>query len=98
MGTYSRVTPGYQLAADETGQWQLLAGMSTVLGKGSLGPGFNSSAWHTLGLAAKGPLLTGSLDGAQLFAISDSKFSAGQVGIGSGYHYAAFDNFAVKAA
>lgn len=98
MATYSRSTPGYQLVADAAGQWRLLKGMTQVLGNGSLGQGFNASQWHTLGLAAKGSTLTGSLDGAQLFALSDAEYSAGQVGIGSGYHQAAFKDFVVEAA
>ena len=97
MATYQTRTPGYQFLAVEDGSWRLLAAQA-VIANGTLAPGFNSSATHTLGFTVKGSTLTGSVDGAQVFSVQDSTFGAGQVGLGSGYHYAAFDNFSVKPA
>jgi hypothetical protein len=58
----------------------------------------NTTAWHALRLSAKGTAIAAAVDGAQVWAGDDATFANGQVAIGSGYHQAAFDDFAVDKA
>jgi hypothetical protein len=86
--------PGYCVSVNATAGWAATAG-STQLAAGVLNGGYNSTAPHTLELTVDGTSISASVDGTQLFSVSDSTYTAGLAGVGSGYHFAAFDNFAV---
>ena len=90
---YNGKNQGFSLVARETGEWRVLVSES-ILANGTLPAPFNSSAWHTLALTAKGSQITASVDGAVVLnTTSTLNADAGQVAIGSGYHYASFDKF-----
>jgi len=96
--TYTGRNEGFSLVARATGEWRVLVGES-VLANGSLPAPFNSSAWHTLLLSAKGSAIAAAVDGATVLQTQSAlNAAAGQVAIGSGYHYASFDNFRMAAA
>jgi hypothetical protein len=88
---------GYSFSVYADASFRVLSGRDVMLGNGTVpGSPFDSSAWHSLSLAAKGGALAASVDGAQVWAgATDGKFASGQVGIGSGYHFAAFDDFSL---
>ena len=95
---YNGANQGYSLVARQTGEWRVLVGES-ILANGSLPAPFNSSAWHTLSLTAKGAQITAAVDGATVLSTTNSQNAgAGQVAWGSGYHYASFDKFRMAAA
>jgi hypothetical protein len=95
---YNGANQGFSLVARQTGEWRVLAGES-ILANGTLPAPFNSSAWHTLSLTAKGSSITAAVDGAQVLQTQSAlNPDAGQVAIGSGYHYASFDKFRMAAA
>ena len=89
---------GYTLKLQDSGIWEVLTNQKTALGNGTLGGGggFNSTQPHTLTLGVVGQAITAKVDGAVIWSGNDGSYSAGQVAIGSGYHFAAFDNFSVK--
>ena len=54
-----------------------------------------ANKWVTLSLAFAGDKITPSVDGKVLKAVTDSKFKAGMVGLGSGWNTAWFDDLSV---
>ena len=87
--------PGYCLVVYGGGDWELLAGGPTPLANGTLPAPFSSAQPHALALATNGTAVTASVNGATLASVSSTAFAAGMVALGSGYHPAAFDDFAV---
>ena len=92
---YNGANQGYSLILFVDGSWQLTSGESALLSNGSLPQPFNSSAWHRLQVSAKGTDISASIDGAVVATATDGAYSSGQVAIGSNYHRATFDNFAL---
>lgn len=91
--------PGYCLRVNGDGSWALLAGAApAALANGTLPAPFSANASHALSLSTVGPVVSASVDGATLANVSSSAYVAGMVALGSGYHPAAFDNFALEAA
>jgi hypothetical protein len=89
---------GYCLSLYANGTWVARAGTSW-LASGSL-PALDPSQPHALSLAMVRTSVSGAIAGASpypLFAVTDTTYAAGFVAIGSGYHAAAFDDFAVVA-
>ncbi len=92
----------YQLRLDDRGRWAIAknssGGVLTTLASGTAtAPGLNT--WHRLGLGFSGNSVTATLDGGQLGAVTDTSFTAGQVGLGVvGYQTTMFDNLSVVAA
>lgn len=103
--------PGYCLALNCTGAWMFRT-ESNSLTSGQLPVPFDATQTHalilhTLGSAVTGWILAGPppSDGgvpapgtAPLFTLNSTIYTAGLVGLGSGYHTAAFDNFTIVAA
>jgi len=91
-------TPGYCLAINATGAWQIQAD-NTRLSFGQLSLPFDPSIYHSMILLTKGQVIQGWIDqttsSLPLFNISSSIYSSGLVGLGSGYHFAKFDNFSL---
>ena len=107
IGTYSRggsPPNGYCLIVDDSGAWYLSNGgakgdareQENVIATGKL-PAASDAAnkWVTLSLAFAGDKITPSVDGKALKAVTDSKFKAGMVGLGSGWNTAWFDDLSV---
>ncbi|MEN9840566.1 MAG: hypothetical protein RL376_366 [Verrucomicrobiota bacterium] len=84
--------PGYGLRVYESGRWEL-RDAARVLAEGVVPP--LGETWHTLGIRASGPHIEASLDDRTLAKVSDRARPRGQVGLGSGYHPAAFDDLAI---
>lgn len=95
IATYQRNGPppdGYCLQLDTKGVWTLAAG-TKALAQGSVASGQD---WHQLELQAVGSTVTALVDGVVVQKMSDSTYSHGMVAVGSGWHQAFFDDFAVK--
>lgn len=104
---------GYCLGVNATGAWLARAG-AELLGAGQLPSPFDPSAPHALVLSVAGAGVLGwvldgpaALAGAAAAALPPSPpllnatsgaFAAGLVGLGCGYHAAAFDNFTLAPA
>ena len=88
---------GFTLRLRDVGDWQVLSTL-TVLGNGTMGAGFNSSAPHALQLSVKGTTIKASVGGEAVWSGQSSDFAMGQVALGSGYHFAAFNAFSVAPA
>ncbi len=58
---------------------------------------FNSTQPHRMSLSMNGSQIYGAVAGTRLFTVRDTKYTAGMAAVGSGYHWAAFDDFAVGA-
>ena len=90
---------GYYFQISNTGSWTLLRsddqGNRTVLANASV-PALGLHKWHQLGLSFAGSTITASVDGKAVVVISDSSYTAGQVGLGVvGYAVDQFDNLSV---
>ena len=97
--------PGYCLAVNASGAWLANAG-TLVMASGQLPTPFDATTPHVLTLSAKGTVIVGSITGTfphttlnpPLFNVTNSLYSAGIGGLGSGFHTAAFDNFTIAQA
>src|SRR5262249_50454071 len=76
---------GYYLQVANTGAWTLAkkdtAGTATTLASGTAtAPG--TGTWHTLSLSFAGSSITAKLDAGTLRKVTDSTYTAGQIGFG----------------
>jgi len=90
---------GYQLRIADTGAWSVVKNDTTAtlttLASGTT-TALGLAKWHTLSLDLRGSTIVAKVDGRTLATVSDSSYSAGQVGFGLvGYHTDQFDNLAV---
>jgi hypothetical protein len=53
--------------------------------------------WYRLSLSFAGTKVTVSVNGTNITSLSDKTYSHGLAAIGSGWHLASFDDFAVRA-
>jgi len=89
----------YYFRISDEGSWSILknttSGVLTKLASGTtLAPGVGY--WHSMAMDFQGSNITVYLDGTVLDSISDTSYSAGQVGIGVvGYQTDQFDNLSV---
>jgi hypothetical protein len=88
---------GYVLSTFGDATWVVYSG-KTVLANGTLPGGYNSTAFNKISISAKGTTISASFGDTKLWTGSDSTYANGQAGLGSGYHYAAFDSFEVAVA
>lgn len=95
--TYGPMYSGYVLSTFQDATWSVSSG-KTILANGSLPSGYNSSNWNVISISTKGSTISASFGGNQLWSGTDVTYTNGQAGVGSGYHYAAFDSFEVKVA
>ncbi|WP_248923999.1 OmpL47-type beta-barrel domain-containing protein [Paenibacillus hamazuiensis] len=88
---------GYNVKLSGSGAWELRLG-GTVLKKGALSS-FDPARWHHLQLGFAGDLVTAEVDHQQVadYRIPPGGLSSGQAALGSGYHFATFDNVKVEA-
>lgn len=89
---------GYNLKLSGSGAWELRMG-ATVLQSGTRS-GFNASSWHELKLTFLEDQIKAFVDGEKVteYTIPLGGLSSGQIALGSGYHYATFDNLKVEQA
>jgi hypothetical protein len=102
--SYSRGGPppdGYNLVLSASsptpaspGSWRLDYKATTLAQGATAGP-IVAGAWHTLGLSFVGTKVTATVDGATVATVTDSGSSYGMVALGSGWHRAWFDDFAI---
>ncbi|HEY0754560.1 MAG TPA: RICIN domain-containing protein [Ktedonobacteraceae bacterium] len=103
VGTQQGFSPAninaYYLRVSSGGAWSILknttGGTVTTLASGSIAaPGLNT--WYNLSLTFAGTTLTAKINGTTVGTITDSSYSAGQVGVGvDGWQNAQFDNFSI---
>ena len=55
-----------------------------------------TNKWMTISLKFAGTSITQSVDGTALKAVTDSKFKAGMIGMGSGWNTAWFDDLKIE--
>ena len=89
----------YQLRIGDTGAWSIAknssGGVLTTLTSGTR-PALGLNTWHNVKLGFSGNRITATLDGTVLGAVTDTSFTAGQVGFGVvGYQTNQFDNLSV---
>jgi hypothetical protein len=89
----------YYLRVSDTGAWSIQRNNTsqqvTTVRSGSTSA-LGTNRWHTLSLGFSGSTITASVDGTVLGTVTDTTFSAGQVGIGASQgETAQFDNLAV---
>ena len=85
--------PGYTLRVQDSGAW-VLKSFKTVIAQGTAP--FSANQWHTLGLTFRGPVVTGIVDGKTVCTVSDTAYSAGLVGLGSGWNFAQFSDLKIE--
>ena len=98
---YGTSPNGYFMTLGPTGAWNFYApttggGTGTALstGQATLAAG----SWHNMKLVFQGSSIKGLVDGTQVFAITDTKYSKGNVGVGTAAKTTAlFDNLLVTA-
>jgi len=85
----------YYMTLGPTGAWNFYAAPTA----GAISTGQTTLAagsWHNLKLVFQGTSIKGSIDGTQVFALTDSKYSKGNVGLGTAAKTTAlFDNLLV---
>jgi hypothetical protein len=81
---------GYFFTLSSEGQWWLSAG-GHVLSSGH--ENISPSAWHQLHIKVQGNAVSCWLDGKQLASANSSAYGSGWAALGTGYHYAQFDDF-----
>ncbi|MEC3992179.1 ricin-type beta-trefoil lectin domain protein [Actinacidiphila sp. DG2A-62] len=89
----------YYLQADDTGAWSIVRNNTshtlTTLASGHV-TALGTGTWHHLALTVDGSTLTAAIDGVTVGSASDSTYSAGLAGLGTGgYQTDQFDNLTV---
>ena len=86
----------YQMSLSPTGAWNFYASPTAAAitsGQATLAAG----SWHNLKLVFQGTSIKGAVDGTQVFAVTDSKCTKGNVGLGTAAKTTAlFDNLIVN--
>jgi O-glycosyl hydrolase len=91
----------YYLRASNTGAWTLYRNDTnnamTALRSGTVAA-LGTNTWHNLALTFSGTNLTAQIDGTTVATLTDSRWSVGQVGIGTSQaETAQFDNLSITA-
>jgi galactosylceramidase len=88
---------GYYMTLSPTGAWSFYAAPTAgaiTTGQATLAAG----SWHNMKLVFQGTSIKGLVDGTQAFSVTDSKYSKGNVGLGTAAKTTAlFDNLIVNA-
>ncbi|MGW4968169.1 ricin-type beta-trefoil lectin domain protein [Nonomuraea sp. NPDC004186] len=91
----------YYLRVSDTGAWSILrnnTGCTFTTIAGGTTAALGTGRWHSLTLGFSGSTITATIDGTVIRTVSDSTFSAGQVGYGTSQgETAQFDNLKVVA-
>ena len=92
---------GYELQLAAEGAWRLLAHPTRtlpqrLLASGTLGPAASPRGnWREMMLRVRGTVVSARIDGVAVGQGSDSSWSNGFAGLGSGFHNASFRHFRV---
>ncbi len=81
------------LTVTDSGKWELHSGKS-IIASGDIP--YSANTWHRLRLSFKGTHVIANVDDHKLCDVTDSTYSAGLAGFGSGWNNADFTNFEVK--
>ena len=92
-GDNSDDPPGYTLRVRDSGAWELKS-FKTVLVTGTTA--FSANQWHHLALSFRGTTIAGYADSKPLFTITDSSYSSGLAGLGSGWNFAQFGHLDIE--
>jgi hypothetical protein len=85
---------GYSLNLDSTNsQWTLTANSKSL----ATGTGISGNRWYAVSIAFDRQTISGTLDGRSIFSVNDATFSSGWASLGSGWNYAQFDKFSLRA-
>lgn len=85
---------GYYLSVTQTGEWEL--GYSNEGVRHRLTAGHTDlAAWDTVEITARGTRISATIDGVEVGHATDNTYATGRAGIGTGWHRAQFDDFAV---
>jgi len=103
-GGYGSYPKGYYLRLASTGAWACLAAMNTNAAGTSLAAGtvaLTANQWNNLKLRFSGTTITGFINNAQVFSVTNTLYNAGAVGFGTGdlgnvRNSALFDNLIVN--
>ena len=103
-GGYGSYPKGYYLRLASSGAWAFLAAMNTNAAGTSLATGtvsLTANQWNNLKLRFSGTTITGFINNVQAFNITNTLYSAGTVGFGTGdlgnvRNSALFDNLIVN--
>lgn len=86
---------GYCLRVDLHGKWSVTNQVGgAALAVGALAQ-FSSAAPHTLHISFADASIAASIDNTSVALLSDSTYATGNVGLGSGWHVASFNNFEI---
>lgn len=93
----------YELYVDKQGNWTIYRSMFRdpeqydllALATGTVAS-FDPTLWHRFALAFEGTTISALVDDAMVGQVTDTSYSTGRAGFGSGWHNAEFDNFAVE--
>ena len=86
--------PGYCIKLNTAGNWTLVVGGAPVT-SGTVPLPFDPTSPHRLALSFAGTIVTATIDAQVVASVNDATFSRGNAALGSGWHVAGFDNFAV---
>jgi hypothetical protein len=90
--------PGYTIQLESTGHWWVWLGtqkgQSTQLATGMVS--FSINKWQNLEINFKGNNITVHFNGGQIWTGLDQTYPQGLAALGSGLHYAYFDNFKIN--
>ena len=95
LGSYTRGggrPEAYCLKLLLNGTWILTCG-NMDLKSGIVRSG---AGWHRLVLHVNGSRINGDIDGTNVVAMEDTRYSRGMVALGSGWHQAFFDNLVIN--
>jgi len=103
IANYERNGPppsGYTLHVAASANATVGAAWSLNFAKNALASGVTSAPvlpgkFYTASVSAKGSVVTAVWDGVQLAQVTDTQSTHGMAALGSGWHEAWFDNFAV---
>lgn len=85
----NRGVHGYGLVVDGQGHWKLMRFL-TPLDSGKVA--VSADKWHSLKLQFSGDTISAFVDGRQVTSVSDTTYTKGYAGIGTGWNHARFDN------
>ena len=91
-----KLPDGYYLSVQKTGRWYV--GKTVDGERRQLAAGFvelPARQWHTIRISVRGSVIRAFIDGADVGGGTDSTYTKGRAGIGTGWNRVQFDDFVV---
>ena len=85
-----KVLAGYTFAVDYIGNWVLMSSVNSIASGTVANP---SDKWHSLKLRFAGTLIKIYFDSVEIASVTNTDYSKGFAGLGSGKNFVQFDNF-----